>query len=44
VAKILVIDDDVRPGIEVLEVSSKTGKGMPEWFSLLDSRRGARGL
>lgn len=28
----------VRPGIEVLEVSAKTGKGMPEWISLLDSR------
>lgn len=28
----------VRPGIEILEVSAKTGEGMPEWFSLLDSR------
>jgi len=31
----------VRPGMEVLEVSAKTGKGMPEWLSVLNSRRGA---
>jgi hydrogenase nickel incorporation protein HypB len=31
----------VRPGIEVLEVSAKTEKGMPEWLSVLNSRRSA---
>jgi hydrogenase nickel incorporation protein HypB len=31
----------VRPGIEVLEVSAKTGEGMPEWLSVLNSRRSA---
>jgi hydrogenase nickel incorporation protein HypB len=28
----------VRPGIEILEVSAKIGTGMPEWFSLLETR------
>jgi len=29
----------VRPGMAVLEVSSKTGKGMNEWIELLESKR-----
>jgi len=28
----------VRPGMRILEVSSKTGQGMPEWISFLTSR------
>jgi hydrogenase nickel incorporation protein HypB len=35
----------VRPGMPIIEVSSKTGDGMPEWLDLLASRRrgGERG-
>jgi hydrogenase nickel incorporation protein HypB len=29
----------VRPGMELLEVSAKTGAGMPAWLELLESRR-----
>jgi hydrogenase nickel incorporation protein HypB len=29
----------VRPGMEILEVSSKTGEGMDAWLALLESRR-----
>jgi hydrogenase nickel incorporation protein HypB len=29
----------VRPGMHVLEVSAKTGRGMGEWFVLLETRR-----
>jgi hydrogenase nickel incorporation protein HypB len=28
----------VRPGIEILEVSAKSGQGMPQWLSLLEER------
>lgn len=36
--------DSVRPGMEVLEVSAKTGRGMEEWMGFLAGRRaGARG-
>ena len=28
----------VRPGMKVLNVSAKTGDGMDEWLSLLESR------
>lgn len=31
--------DAVRPGMEVLEVSAKTGAGMPQWLEVLESRR-----
>ncbi|CAN5522328.1 hydrogenase nickel incorporation protein HypB [soil metagenome] len=31
----------VRPGIEILEVSSKTGAGMDAWFEFLQRRRAA---
>lgn len=30
----------VRPGMPILEVSSKTGAGMDEWLAYLQSRRG----
>ncbi|MFN8573503.1 MAG: hydrogenase nickel incorporation protein HypB [Gemmatimonadaceae bacterium] len=30
---------DVRPGMEILEVSAKTGEGMDAWYALLDRRR-----
>jgi hydrogenase nickel incorporation protein HypB len=33
----------VRPGMEVFEVSAKTGAGMERWLSFLQSRRAARG-
>lgn len=33
----------VRPGMTVIEVSSKTGAGMQGWMSLLDQRRHAAG-
>jgi hydrogenase nickel incorporation protein HypB len=32
----------VRPGMQVLELSAKTGQGMEAWLELLDFRRGAR--
>ena len=32
----------VRPGMQVLHVSSKTGQGMPEWLGLLKSRFAAQ--
>lgn len=32
----------VRPGIAMLEVSAKTGRGMEEWLRLLEQRRIAR--
>jgi len=32
---------DVRPGMEVVEVSSKRGTGWAQWMSLLDARRAA---
>lgn len=32
---------EVRPGIEILEVSSKTGEGMDQWMSYLAKRRSA---
>ena len=32
----------VRPGIEVLELSAKTGAGMADWYRLLESRSGPR--
>jgi hydrogenase nickel incorporation protein HypB len=31
----------VRPGMHILEVASKTGQGMEDWFALLEARRGA---
>ena len=31
----------VRPGMEILEVSAKTGQGMEAWMQLLESRRAA---
>ena len=31
--------DSVRPGLPVLELSSKSGTGMDDWMSLLQSRR-----
>ena len=33
----------VRPGMEILEVSGKTGRGMDEWMRFLESRRAASG-
>lgn len=33
--------NEVRPGMTILEVSSKRGTGMAEWMSLLQSRRAA---
>jgi hydrogenase nickel incorporation protein HypB len=33
--------NEVRPGMTILEVSSKRGNGMAEWMSLLQSRRAA---
>ncbi len=30
----------VRPGMEILEVSAKTGQGMPQWLRFLQSRQG----
>ncbi len=30
---------DVRPGMQVLEVSSKTGEGMQQWYSFLNEKR-----
>lgn len=30
----------VRPGLEVLEVSARTGAGFDEWIALLEARRG----
>ena len=32
----------VRPGMLVLEVSSRTGEGMNDWLALLDARRCAK--
>jgi hydrogenase nickel incorporation protein HypB len=32
----------VRPGMQILAVSAKTGDGMPEWLQLVESRRFAR--
>jgi hydrogenase nickel incorporation protein HypB len=32
----------VRPGIEVLEVSAKTGAGLGRWLDFLQARRGRR--
>lgn len=29
----------VRPGIQILEVSAKSGQGMPQWMRFLDERR-----
>ena len=34
----------VRPGMEVLEVSAKTGRGMDQWLELLQQRRMAERL
>ena len=31
--------ESIRPGMQVLELSSKTGAGMDEWMRLLESRR-----
>ncbi|HVW00513.1 MAG TPA: hydrogenase nickel incorporation protein HypB [Planctomycetaceae bacterium] len=31
----------VRPGMQILELSAKTGVGMDRWFALLDERRAA---
>lgn len=33
----------VRPEIEVIEVSSKTGAGMPAWFATLETARSLKG-
>jgi hydrogenase nickel incorporation protein HypB len=30
---------EIRPGVEILETSSKSGAGFPEWFELLARRR-----
>ena len=32
----------VRPGMLVLEVSSRTGEGMNEWLAILDAKRCAK--
>jgi hydrogenase nickel incorporation protein HypB len=32
----------VRPGIPMLELSSKNGQGMDEWMTLLASKRTSR--
>jgi hydrogenase nickel incorporation protein HypB len=32
----------VNPGIEILEISCATGKGMDEWRAWLDERRRSR--
>jgi hydrogenase nickel incorporation protein HypB len=32
---------EIRPGVEILETSSKSGAGFPEWFELLARRRKA---
>jgi hydrogenase nickel incorporation protein HypB len=29
----------VRPGMQILRVSAKTGEGMPDWIALLESRK-----
>jgi hydrogenase nickel incorporation protein HypB len=29
----------VRPGMQILEVSSKTGQGMEQWLGFLEARR-----
>jgi hydrogenase nickel incorporation protein HypB len=34
---------EIRPGVEILETSSKSGAGFPEWFELLARRRDAAG-
>lgn len=36
--------DSVRPGMEVIEVSAKTGEGMSGWFDLLTARARIRPL
>ncbi len=33
----------VRPGMEVFEVSAKSGQGMEQWLNFLQSRRSAEG-
>jgi len=33
----------VRPGMQVFEVSAKTGQGMHDWLHFLESRLGERG-
>jgi hydrogenase nickel incorporation protein HypB len=35
--------NEVRPGIQILEVSAKTGAGMDEWIEMLKARRSAVG-
>jgi len=35
--------NEVRPGIQILEVSAKTGLGMSEWIEMLKARRSAVG-
>ena len=39
--KMLSSIQDVRPGMEVLEVSAKTGLGMDQWIAFLDAKRTA---
>jgi hydrogenase nickel incorporation protein HypB len=34
----------VRPGMQVFEVSAKTGRGVAEWFKFLESRRAETGV
>ena len=34
---------EIRPGVEILETSSKSGAGFPEWFELLARRRETAG-
>jgi hydrogenase nickel incorporation protein HypB len=34
--------DAVRPGIEVLRVSAKTGEGLPAWFARVEAARAAK--
>jgi len=34
--------DAVRPGLEVLRVSAKSGEGLPAWLTRLDAARAAK--